>query len=280
MKRILPNNTNYSQEKQKYSSVKNTAMFKSQKHIKQKYSKQACNDCLARSIANKVVDVTPYVIPDYIKQLEKEPLEPFCYPDCPSSMQYNIKTGTNILLHGLRYADPLKYLEGIFQAKKILAGKYLDYRFFNQDIDNCNEGEYVSLLESTPNETLEYSAFIKPYICLFVKPLANAYKAHYISESDFRALKEAKIELKNRYSTIHYEYQVKDFISLDDVVAIGLPRIAFIKNGLEYASSVENAIFSLMDKYDVDIPLVDTSYYGFNIPIPNINTDIRRVRKQ
>ena len=77
------------------------------------------------------------------------------------------------LYHGIRFQNHLEKLESIFEKKAILAAKYLD-NVMSYD-DNCNDGEYVSLLKIDPFEySSMYDAFIRPNVTLVVSPFCEA----------------------------------------------------------------------------------------------------------
>lgn len=170
------------------------------------------------------------------------------------------------LYHGLRYYDSkerfregIKKLEGIFEKGGILAGKYLEGYY--PSLDNCNELEYVSL--ASYSDSIEFKIFVLENICLLTLPSSDAYKTIYVSYDMWYFMKKNNIEVKNRYSYAHNEYQVKDGIPLDDVKAIGIPFFDIqLSEGMDTANHYTQQIISLLDQYDVDLPIVDTSCYN------------------
>lgn len=76
-------------------------------------------------------------------------------------------------------------------------------------------------------------------------------------------MKKNNIEVKNRYSYARNEYQVKDGIPLDDVKAIGILFFDIrLSEGMDIANHYKQQIISLLDQYDIDLPIVDTSCYN------------------
>lgn len=160
------------------------------------------------------------------------------------------------LYHGIRFQQYLEKLESIFKSKSILAGKYLDnYIYYD---DNCNMGEYVSLLKWLGDDNLAYKTFILENISLVVSTLCNAYETKYL---DFNTWIDTRnLELKNLYSYIHGEYLCKDSVPLDFIKAIGVPYRKLIFEGkIIYVDTLINDINELMNKYSIDLPIVDTS---------------------
>lgn len=159
------------------------------------------------------------------------------------------------LYHGLRYQNWLDNLKGIFEKGKILAGKYID-GYINYS-DNCNDGEYVSLAryEYSP----EFRQFVGCRVCLIISPFVEAYQTIYLTFDEWLNLKQSNISVKNRYSYMLNEYQVKDWITLDMVRAIGIPYSYLIReNGVEKTEELIQYIIDLMDNYNILLPIVNT----------------------
>lgn len=181
---------------------------------------------------------------------------------------------SDYLYHGIRFQKYLEKLENIFKERKILAGKYLpNYHFYS---DNCNKGEYVSLLKYTNKTKLEYEVFILSNISLLVSPICNAIETKYVDFSTWENIQKEKYELKHIYSYMNGECQCKDFIQLELVKAIGVPyQMLRLRGKSEYANKLIEDIKILMEKYDIYLPIVDTSRYNFLIYKPNIKQHIR-----
>ncbi len=170
------------------------------------------------------------------------------------------------LYHGLRYYDSnkrfeegMKKLEGILKEEHILAGKYLEGYY--PSLDNCNELEYVSL--ASYSDSIEFKIFVLENICLLIRPSSNAYQTIYVSYDMWEFMKKNQIELKNRYSYAHNEYQVKDSIPLTDVKAIGIPLFNIqLSEGIDIAKHYQQQVIDLLNQYDIDLPVVDTSCYN------------------
>ena len=162
------------------------------------------------------------------------------------------------LYHGIRFDDSLKKLESIFMSQKILASKYIPNSFSYSD--NANKGEYVSLLAFKDNG-LEYNIFIESNISLLVSPLIEAYLSKYVNYDTWEKIQN--IETKNLYSYMNGEYMCKDNIPFEMVKAIGVPYEYYtLLNGKEYADDKLNRVKKLMNKYSINLPIVDTSSYN------------------
>ena len=161
------------------------------------------------------------------------------------------------LYHGIRFQSYLEKLESIFKDKKILASKYIP-NCFNYD-DNCNKGEYVSL--TSYNDTIGFKAFIDENISLLVSPKCKAYLTKYVSYEIWEQIKDKNT--KNLYSYMNQEYMCKDYVSFNFVKAVGVPyKYYLLKNGIEYADNILNGVKELIDKYEINIGIVDTSDFN------------------
>lgn len=184
----------------------------------------------------------------------------------PSNIEYDFFDAECFLYHGLRYYDEsirfeegLKKLKSIFEKKGILARKYLDGYYPSSD--NCNELEYISLAKYSNNT--EFKVFVLENICLLTNPSSTAYQTIHISFDMWDFLKKNQIKVKNRYSYAHNEYQVKDSIPLDDIKAVGLPHFNIrLLEGLSKADYYKQQIIDLLNQYDIDLPIVDTSCHN------------------
>lgn len=111
---------------------------------------------------------------------------------------------------------------------------------------------------------LEYKTFIMPNISLVISPKCNAIKTIYVPYEEWVEIK--KLNPKNRYSYAHDEYQVKEKITLDMIKAIGLPKkYLTIKHQEHLIASYINDILELMSKYNIELPIVDTSNHNRSI---------------
>lgn len=172
--------------------------------------------------------------------INEESYSPYCY-----------------LYHGIRFQKYLENLESIFKAKKILASKHLSNSIPYSD--NCNKGEYVSLTSYSNNPG--FKIFIVENISLLVSPECQAYLTKYVDYETWEQIKNK--ETKNLYSYMKQEFMCKDFVSLDYVKAVGVPYKYYVVNkGIEYAENVLNDVKSLIDKYEINIGIVDTSDFN------------------
>lgn len=207
-------------------------------------------------------------VPHFLQELESE--------ECPRTSEMTLyeenvtelKECMDFLYHGIRFQNYLEKLEGIFKEKAILAGKYVDgYHSYG---DNCNFGEYVSLLFWQGIDTIEYEKFIIPNISLVVSPECDATLAYYVDFTIWVDIKKAKeeksLELKNLYSYMRGECLVKDRVPLDMIKAVGVPYYYLsIKESPEYAEKILNDVRELMNKYEIELPIVDTSRFNASL---------------
>lgn len=195
-------------------------------------------------------------LPQEVIFLEKEPLyfsrEIFSYLKNKKVTNYNPYC---FLYHGIRFDDSLSKLENIFKCKKILAGKYIPTQLKYED--NVNKGEYVSLLPYD-EDGIEYNLFIETNVSLLVSPLIEAYLSKYVSYNVWDKIKDKKT--KNLYSYMRNEYLCKDQIDFKFIEAIGVPYKYYLSsNGKVYADNKIKAVQELMKKYQINLPIVDTS---------------------
>jgi len=170
------------------------------------------------------------------------------------------------LYHGLRFQKYLEKLEGILKEGKILAGKHLK-NYFNYS-DNCNDGTHVSLARYSG--CIEFETFVRQNMCLIISPLCEAQKTIYVPYEIWNYIKVNNIPTKNRYSYSNIEYQVKDFIPIKMIRAIGIPYSSIIiRNGIEFTEKYIQDIVDLLNKYNITIPIVDINNYNEIIYSPS-----------
>ena len=161
--------------------------------------------------------------------------------------------------HGIRFQNYLEKLESIFKDRAILAGNYQENYYLYDD--NCNEGEYISLLSGFDGYNLVYKTFIMENISLIVSLDCNAIKTIYLPYEEWEQLKGRNT--KNRYSYCQGEYQVKKIIPIEMVKAIGIPAKYLKLTNKEYLiETYQNDILYLMNKYNIYLPIIDTSDYN------------------
>lgn len=200
-----------------------------------------------------------------IEELEKQEMKTFCELHPCAAETNNLREIDSFLYHGIRYQEHLEILENIFKEGKILAAKNIpdfpEYRFS----DNCNDGEYVSLLEyNIPDYQIEWDTFIKPNVTLVVSPKCNAKQTIYVPTYQWDDIKRNYSQTKNRYSYMEGEYQVKDYIPLSMIIAIGLPYEYLVETkSEEFANKYLEDTVDLMKAYKIYRPIIDTSFFNF-----------------
>lgn len=200
-------------------------------------------------------------IPYKVRLLEKENMTTTNQDNYyDENTEISLKYIYDFLYHGIRFQKYLEKLENIFKSGKILAGKYIEnYCYYS---DNCNMGEYVSLLKLTNDNKLAYDTFIGSNISLIVSPVCNAIETKYIDYETWEKIKCEK--LNNIYSYMIGECLCKDYIPINMVKAIGIPysKLKYEKS-IEYVNKLLEDICNLMQKYDIKLPIVDTSRYNY-----------------
>lgn len=183
-----------------------------------------------------------------------------------------------LLFHGIRFQQ-LEVLEAIFQDKEIRCGNKIRTRIESYDgttksiwvgnykEENCNLGEYVSVIPYddewnidgiiTPTfQTYEFNDFVRSHIFLIIKGHIDAIETFFLPWEEYHELKKSGIKHKNLYSYAHEEFLVKDHISLEDVLAIGIDKQYYIDGDIDETIS---RIIKLMKEYEISIPLIDMS---------------------
>ena len=217
-------------------------------------------------------------IPSIIKQLENTPSittnqfnEYSLDEELPFIYQYDY------LYHGIRNQLHLEILEEIFKTRKILAGKYI--KNYHNYSDNCNKGEYVSLLKYNKSNFIAYQAFIEENISLLITPTIDATITKYIDYNTWIDLNKQKLSLNNLYSYMDGECLVKDYIDFSYIKAIGFPYQYLVKTkGEYYTNNLLNDLYLLMEKYNIVLSIVDPSKYNHPILITDNHT-YKRVKK-
>lgn len=218
-------------------------------------------------------------IPYKIQNLENEPLT-----TTNSSNEYTEQEEIpfhyvdDYLYHGIRFQMYLEKLESIFKSRKILAGKYIEG--YHQYSDNCNKGEYVSLLKRKTTNDVTYETFIEENISLLVTPLCDAIETKYVDYNTWIQIQEKNIyhQLKNIYSYMLGECLCKDFIPIEMVKAIGIPYQRLRLQGkIEYVNQLIEDIQKLMKQYEIALPIVDTSRFNYILVGDNKITKRRKL---
>ena len=170
------------------------------------------------------------------------------------------KLGLN-LYHGIRF-DSIKKLESIFKTGSILCGRKINQSFESYDgttkylyvdsfdSENCNMGKYISVMPYIND--LEFDTFVRENLFFAIKGSIDAFETIHLSYDEYCEIKE-KDKNNNLYSYAHNEYFVKDEISLNDVLYIGIDSKYY--NG-DYNKTV-NDVIELIKAYKIDIPFVD-----------------------
>lgn len=188
-------------------------------------------------------------IPRWLQFLDKEPIHTTENFDLAydEDEEIPLRDVMCYLYHGIRFQKHLEKLENIFKKQQILAGKYVDG--YNNYDDNCNMGEYVSLLQWVGENTPEYQTFIIPNISLIVSPRCNAIQTQYVEFEKWNEIRKGDYDLKNLYSYMRGECFCKDSIPFEMVKAIGIGYNNY---------NLINDIEKLMEQYNINLPIIGT----------------------
>lgn len=160
----------------------------------------------------------------------------------------------DFLYHGIRNPNSLKKLESIFKDKCIKCGKNIEG--YSNYSDNCNMGEYVSLLRYS--EDIGFEVFIKENISLIISDDIEYKETTYLPFYEWEKKKDSGC-----YSYLNGELFGKD-IPISKVVGIGLPYSNLKGMNID-VDRLYLDIKLLMDKYEISLPIVDTSRYNISL---------------
>jgi len=160
----------------------------------------------------------------------------------------------DFLYHGIRNPNSLKKLESIFKDRCIKCGKNID-GYMNYS-DNCNRGEFVSLLRYS--EDIGFEVFIKENISLIIRDDIEYKETTYLPFHEWENKKDSGF-----YSYLNGEL-LSDDIPFSMVVGIGLPYSNLKGMNID-VDRLYSDINSLMAKYEISLPIVDTSRYNISL---------------
>ncbi len=182
-------------------------------------------------------------------------MEPYLYHGI---RDYNIKRLINIIKTG--YILPKKELHGEYKVER------------NNEL-NLNGEKWISLCQkSLFDESFDwispssFESFIyKNYCIVFENNIEGlTYTTHMIY--DFygpKAIQElAKDDFKNRVSTYSDEVQTKVKIPMNKSIALGVPKDVLELKGIDVKSQLK-LIKEALNKFEYDIPIINSSYYDF-----------------
>lgn len=144
---------------------------------------------------------------------------------------------------------------GYIKSKRLLGyGKENDFNGLDY-ISLCNKGEDYMYEENKLNS---YENYIKNSFCFIISDKINAIKCNYI---DIYNCDESQINGNSdeRYSDMFDEWQIKDKISLNDIIGIGLP-LNYLNKMKNYYSSLDyqlERIYLLASMLNLDIVNTD-----------------------
>lgn len=166
------------------------------------------------------------------------------------------------LYHGLRF-NGIDKLESIIKSGYILCGEDINSEFTsydgsnkrvicNKDLDNCNEGRYISVIPYIP-ESIEFQTFVRENIFLELSSDIETLSTFYLTYDDYIRLRKSSIPTKNLYSYALYEYMVRNKIPLDKIISIGIDSSCYVGNLEDTIKRID----AIKEYYGIEIPLKD-----------------------
>lgn len=195
---------------------------------------------------------------DSLKQLELEDEYRFLDIRCSIDQNPDIRSAYAHLYHGVRMDPDHKIFESILRDHKIKCSNKTDL-YYRNGSDNCNEGEYVSLIHFEYEHEPEFQTFIEENVSFIISPRLNPVKCKYLPFEEWEKIKEKLPKTKHRYSYAKNEYQYPDYISFDYVVGILYPlRYYNYVNGFYKTQEDFAHIKELLKEYGLDyLPILD-----------------------
>lgn len=196
---------------------------------------------------------------DPLKKLEGEEEIRFLDLHNGFDVNTNIRNPYCYLYHGIRFDSDHEIFESILCDRKILCSNKVKshWRCYS---DNCNEGEYISLIDySEEGYDLEFKTFIEENVSFIISPKLNPLKCKYLPFEEWEEIRKKLPKTKHRYSYQKNEYQYPDHIPFDYVVGILYP-LSYYNHTKGFRNTKEDFIYikRLLRKYDLEhLPILD-----------------------
>ena len=161
------------------------------------------------------------------------------------------------LFHGVRFDPDHQLFESILKDQKISCANRAK-RYWRNYLDNCNEGEYVSLIDYS-DCNIEFKTFIQENVAFIISPKLNPLKCKYLPYEEWSKIKQKLPKTKHRYSYARHEYQYPDNIPLYYVIGISYP-LAYFNQMYGFSKTKQDLTYirNLLLKYDLeDLPILD-----------------------
>ena len=159
------------------------------------------------------------------------------------------------LYHGIM-GDSLGKLEDIFKHGAIMCHNSREANHIaSWNRYDCNGPDGISLAEYEGNRGSTFHNWICENLSLIISPSCKAVKTIFVEEQFWNWLKEQNVSLKKRYSWLPNEWQKVGDISMEHIVAIGLPQKT---QSFQQPPQVEQ-IAEVRDRYKIKLPIVDTT---------------------
>ncbi len=160
---------------------------------------------------------------DPLKKLELEPSVRFLDLHPGADRVISERNIYGNLYHGIRFDDNHELLASILDDEAIKCGN-LTNNYYRSGGDNCNEGEYISLINYTGDYyDLEFKTFIEENVSLIISPKLNPIKCKYLPYEEWEERKKKLPISKSRYSYAKNEFQYPKEIPFNYVIGILYP---------------------------------------------------------
>lgn len=127
------------------------------------------------------------------------------------------------LYHGVRFDEDHERFEQILIDEEIRCGN-LTKGYYRAGGDNCNEGEYISLINySGERYDIEFQTFVEENVAFIISPLLDPVKCKYLPFEEWDKIKSKLPMTRQRYSYARNEFQHKERISFDYVIGVLYP---------------------------------------------------------
>lgn len=161
----------------------------------------------------------------------------------------------DFLYHGIASGDSLTKFEDILKNKAIMCYNSRKEKGMNTwERYDCNGPDGISLAQYSDTRYSTYDNWISPNLSFVISPSCKAIKTIYVDEDFWNWVKKGQI-FNQRYSWLSGEWQVVGDIPINEIVAIGLPKLDKRNSNTPSLKQVS----SLMEKHNVKLPIVDTS---------------------
>ena len=190
------------------------------------------------------------------------------------------------IFHGIKFFD-FERLHQIIETGYILPRKMMGENMPDDTYNLFNGTEYISL--SMPSQgsprlarifKSAYDRYVFGNLCFIFEDVPNLVYPLLISEDDIYLEEYRKIlrtDEGERYSYFMDEVMTKDKIDISNAVAIGYPKeMINSRIGSDVASKELDSLYNHLDKRNIKLPVIDSTYYDFADTSEDIKKNVLR----